>query len=322
MFRKKEYYYQNNNVWVGPVSYKGLKETVPNKDTLVWWEGLCPGKYEKPDLCIHEKIPFKRLQKRRKRRVFALPLMYVFTFLILSIVVLAFIPRENLKDLDAEVEADVLKGKLKFRFRTSYYDIRKISNNEVVEGQKGDYYLVDLSNNHYKDTAFFEEGEFVLNDLDENFSICLIRFIDSVYKIISLSRYDCQLYVKGSADVLGSKTFSKQMNAPYLTDENYKIISFYPKKENSYSLFSSELRTHKIMETYKNEDLPFLRSAFIKQKILAIDNTLLPPIILEGEVNKEEGAEYRNAIMILYVNWGDSKKKEKNWISSFLDKIF
>lgn len=336
----KIYKYQKGEAWSGhhelsEILYMGLPE-----DTLVWWEGLCPNN-EPAERCSH-CMTIKKIRSDRSIQAPAIPpqnqtapnpkpepdnkgpkikyLSWVFGVLALALVVFAVIAlypyifdnskgQEKKKEkIDQEIKIDIEKLTVELRStkETEYYEVKKIPNPEIIEDIKGDYFVVDLKIAQRNEKVLFSSGEYVIEDLNEEFVNALGKFMDEVYNKLDKG-VECRLYVKGSADIAGQETFKKSIDNRFGAEEGFTTIEYLKAIEGSKSLFSQTKQLQSIGSEYTNTDLPNLRGKFIQFKITQ-NYKNIRPTILQGSVEGTKPDEkLRNAYLFLYVNW--EKKK-------------
>jgi len=101
--------------------------------------------------------------------------------------------------------------KVPLNLRGSYYECKLIKNQEVVKGNSGNYFLVDLYQSNYEKVLHFPEGEFEISEF-EIYGEAIAEFGEEVVTLLSRSGYSSsfQVYVKGSADLLGNESFEKK----------------------------------------------------------------------------------------------------------------
>lgn len=218
-------------------------------------------------------------------------------------------PKRTITEVEVMGKYKALEIKLRTSITTDYhdyFDIYKVPENEIIEGQKGNYYIVDLKIPTTKDTVLFKSGQYTMGSFDKSLLVPLNKFVTEVYSYLDAGT-DCKLYIKGSADLLGNATFSDKLEGEYNGNEFHRI-PYLPSLGND--KFSRKQQVHSIGSIYNNADLPFLRSAFIKEKIIQNYEGMPKPLLLEGSVEKEVGESFRNALLILYVDF--TKKKFKD----------
>jgi hypothetical protein len=309
MLLGKKYHYFLDNKWYGPVSYFTLSGLKLDYDTLVWWPAACKSGHKSPIECDHHKTPLWIIKREHNNTFRNVCILILFLATELMILPYIFKSKGSVKHEKINTELnfsfDDLKIKLKTGMETDYVAIDRIPNHEIVKGRPGDYYLINIKNSRTSDKIYFQAGEFTIPDLDENFVTSLRKFMTDVYGKVN-NKVACQLYAKGSADHKGQETFKKYLDSYYGDTLNFKEIEYLPKIDRAETQFSPELTVQSIPTVFTNSDLPNLRGKFIQCKIARTYTDISPPIILEGSVNDKDGEAFRNAYLIMYVNWADT----------------
>lgn len=248
-------------------------------------------------------------KKWRKRtliyitRIVALVPVFFLTTLILPYIGTPDGAKKIVIDEQFKVDFKKLQIELRTKKTTEFYEIEKIPTDELVEDNEGSYYVVNLDDSRYKERVLFQEGEYVIQDLNMKLITPMNKFMNEVYYYLDAGT-ECQLFIKGSADIKGHETFKKQIDGDY----EFKKIKYYPKISNS--KYRPKYQVQRIGDFYTNSDLPNLRARFIQEKIGDNFSGISKPIILEGEVGNEESKYLRNAYLILFVNFENKKFKD------------
>lgn len=177
------------------------------------------------------------------------------------------------------------------------WETRLFPNSELIKGFKGRYYVIDLRDALTRKKVFFEAGEYIIDDFDKKFQKSLMDFGEDVIKLLENYNSGYKIFVKGSADISGNKSFFDYL------DENYKYdkIEYYSKFSGK-SRFVSDVKEQKIPNKFYNKHLPNLRAAFIKEKIEDVFFEFEEkPIVLDGRVTLRVEEQDRNATMILFI---------------------
>ncbi len=211
-------------------------------------------------------------------------------------------PKNEKKETEYTAEYKELKVKLRIKTETEFYEVQKIPNNEVIKGKRGTYYIVDLSNTLMNERVFFQPGEFIIQDLNDEFLTTLNHFMSEVYMVLGTNN-SLELFVKGSADISGNNTFHTSINSYFLDSLGFSTIEYLPKLSNQKSLFADTLLKMQVTQSYTNRELPNLRAKFLQIKLSETYSEIPTPRILEGSVDLREGGEFRNADMIMYIDW-------------------
>jgi hypothetical protein len=315
----KIYKYKLDNTWHGDFEWSDLLQLPDN--TLVWYVGLCPDNHP-PERCEHcltiGEIKKKRAPKSvsEPTKIVALTKLQLFVISLLLLAGVALYPyvctqkntqEKKIEIIDQTIKLDITKLRAELRTikTTEYYETQKISNPELIKDKKGDYFIIDLGKVYTKEKVLFKPGRYIIEDLDEAFLTAVNHFMKEVYTKIDKG-VECQLFVKGSADIAGNKRFQETLDATYGAKEGFARIEYLKSLEASQSLFSQETGTMNIGGIYTNKELPNLRGKFIQYKIMQNFKEVIPKI-LEGKVEGTVDEKLRNAYLLLYVNWQNKK---------------
>lgn len=250
-------------------------------------------------------------RKSKKMKPIALPIILILLIFTMYICVLnkaynnmtkGLYPKKSIVDTEFKIKFGKLETSLRTRLENNYYEINKIGN-EVIDNQKGSYYIVDLKLQNNSETFFFNKGEYIIREFDKKLYKPLNEFIDKVYSYLDAGA-ECNLYIKGSADNLSNSTLNESFVKEY-DDTNFRKIGYFPMI--SIDKYIRTIKFHSITGNYKNSDLPFLRSVFLREKIINTFKGIPKPDILEGFVEKKISDKERNVTLIMYVNF-DKKK--------------
>lgn len=209
--------------------------------------------------------------------------------------------RDDCRDkLNISPEAVKVKERFKQTVNTDYWKSQVFSKEELIQDYEGTYYIIDLKDVITNKTLLFQKGKYTINEWSKKFIESLNNFNDEVLKHIK-GEVPYQIFVKGSADILGNETFKGYFEPDY--KEGYRTIKYFGNYNQEKTKFISHYKTRNIPEPFTNEDLAFLRAQFIKKEFFERFDNLKEPIILDSEVVMDEGEEYRNATLLLYVKW-------------------
>ncbi len=184
-------------------------------------------------------------------------------------------------------------------------------NNELVKGKKGKYFDITINQIKDKQVILFKKGCYTISDDDAEYKKALNNFGKGVVSYFD-DKSDYEIFVKGSADILGDNTFHDTIIPAY----NYSKIEYFSgiSDKGERSLFSTEISTQAIPYIFNNSHLPNLRGKFIQEEFFeTYDRLYKKPIILEGSVTLKEAAEDRNVNLFLYIsdNFFDKNLKSK-----------
>ena len=219
------------------------------------------------------------------------------------------------KNINLSVQAKILEKRIKARgFNTVSFSIIALLDKELVKGKKGDYYKVDLNNSALKKKVLFPTGKYVIGKLDENLLIPMNSFTDSVYTILK-EGFDCDLFVRGNADVLGKHSFQDVFVKGYGKKEGFSKFQVYPIEDEFYGRIST-YRT--IKEPFNNNDLPDLRGRFLQSIFEDHFQDLTTPSILEGKVTNSVSRLDRSGYLLMYVDWDSNNF---SWFPKWIHQI-
>lgn len=189
-------------------------------------------------------------------------------------------------------------AKLKEKLRTSYegdgFSIKPLLESELIKGRQCCYYELIV-----KGPALFPMGEYIIKDQDKEYSQPLTNFFDEVITVLRRSHIEHQLFIKGSADKTGDKTFSKDFVIERYTYREITYLPYDPKQQQ----FTPNSQSWQIPGAYANKDLPNLRARYT-QDSLKNSPRQLDSIILAGVVTpKLDEPKDRNIMILLYIQW-------------------
>jgi hypothetical protein len=196
-----------------------------------------------------------------------------------------------------------LRAELSVIINNENYIITPLSTDELVEGKKGAYYLVDLKSADTQKIWHFKLGEYTIKLFDREFAQSISVFKQNVLEQLGGSKTPYELFSRGSADRDLGDDFRTA-----LTEDYNKSITYLPRVDEEKYLSSPKV--HQPRSPATNKDLPFLRAAFMQRKLSTGEPRLKKPSILEGEVNEEQESEgLRNAMVFLFVDWEANANK-------------
>lgn len=186
-----------------------------------------------------------------------------------------------------------------FEVEREYWDAVFHPDDEVVEGYKGRYFQVKLKDAEKNVKLLFGPGEYYMDksDFRDNYGSTIGAFVkESLHALKKSDRDKILVFIQGSADIAGHKTFRGNLDKKYFYDE----VTVLPHDEDE-DHFSNTSADKEIPEKgFKNTDLPNLRGQYLKEMI-RIYSKKIDPILLEGKVKKENDEEERNAVIYLFI---------------------
>lgn len=178
---------------------------------------------------------------------------------------------------------------------TDYYSLKIIPTDELVRGHKGKYYAVALKDARRKQRLYFPSGRYVIRKFDNRFKASFSAFARDVLAKFG-GGLDYNFYVRGSASAVPMRRSLKLA-------KDFKIhgIDFLPKAAEG--VYDGNRRSSlDIPPRYGNEELPYLRAAFLKRAV----EQFVPfaqPTILESEVSQSRSRKQQFAEFLLFVEW-------------------
>ncbi len=185
-----------------------------------------------------------------------------------------------------------LRDKLAAQLTTPNYDVNVYPNKELVQGQRGRYYAVDLKNAKSGIRYYFESGKYTIDRSIPEFRESLNAFIKDVLTKLD-GNVNYQLLVRGRAD---AAPWQGKFDPAHV----YQQIKYM--RSAGDDRYLSDMGEDHLTGALRNENLPNLRAAFLAE-LIADNFSVKPPMILEGGVSPKTGDKDRNAEMFLYVDW-------------------
>lgn len=210
------------------------------------------------------------------------------------------------KPIKTEIEITIgkIKGKLRTEFSTDHFTTYKFPEKRKIENRIGDYYRVDLKFADQKEHFQFPTGKYFMDTDQEQLRESITNFRKEVYDAID-SNYEIELFIKGTADILGDQSFAGYFQDPY-NELEFGKSTYLPYNESK-GVYEGSLIETTIEEPFYNRDLPQLRAKFLHKLIIEGNSDWITPKILEGDIKLYESERERNAYLILFVNWDNRK---------------
>jgi len=178
---------------------------------------------------------------------------------------------------------------------TDFYDLRLIPTDELIKDQKGSYYALYLKDARRRRRFQYPGGRYVLKRVDTRFRASLTQFVrDVLAKVHGGVEY--KLYVRGSASSKPMRRKRKQARS-----YPFETITYHPQVgEDLYD--ANQEREVSIEKRYGNEELPYLRAAFMKQ---VVQNyfPLTELAMLESTVAETKSKSAQFAEVIMFIDW-------------------
>lgn len=205
--------------------------------------------------------------------------------------------KELQKTAELKVKAGIFVAELKAGMTTKDYSVTPIASNELVQGKKGKYFIVNLLDAETTQPIYFPNGKYVLNELESRFAYSLNKFNAAVLKKVEI--LGARVFVQGKADSLAAQ-FKSSFTDFECNGESSNMISFHPSVGGSKYKFSERFRSRNVGPMFGNDDLPFLRARFLQCRLQTIYQASSIEVI-EGEVDPLENKQSRSGTFILYV---------------------
>lgn len=186
-----------------------------------------------------------------------------------------------------------------FEIKRPYWDAVFHPDDEVVEGMKGRYFEVRLKDAEKNVKLLFGPGKYFMekSDFRNTYGSTIGSFVsEALHHMKKADQGKVKLFIQGSADIAGHKTFRGKLDDKYLYEE-VAVLSQNADKET----FSNIAIEKTIPKTnFDNTHLPDLRGNYLKEMI-GIYSKKMNPILLEGAVKEVEAKGERNAIIYLFI---------------------
>ena len=188
-----------------------------------------------------------------------------------------------------------LRDQMAAQMQTDHFDVSTYPDNELIRGQKGRYYVIDLKDASANGVRFqFEPGKYVISARQKRFRKALNELAQKILQQVD-GKVEYRILVRGSADA--SPTFRGRFEP----DHEYTNIRYM--RNLGRERYVNEFGTMQIDgPTFKNSDLPNLRAAFLQDTVVKV-YPLNKPVILEGSVTSRVDQSDRNVELMLYINW-------------------
>ena len=173
--------------------------------------------------------------------------------------------------------------------------MRIIPTTELVKGKSGSYYAVVLKDARRKRRFQFPSGRYVIRRFKTRFRASLAAFTRDVLAPLQ-SGVEYDLFVRGSASARPMRKSKRQLKRM-----TFDEISYLPEVDDIY--YDANDRKSRILpEKYGNEDLPYLRAAFMQQ-IVGETIKFAKPKILQSTVSTSKARSKQYAEILLFVSW-------------------
>lgn len=185
-----------------------------------------------------------------------------------------------------------------FEVERPYWDAVFHPDDEVVEGQKGRYFEVRLKDADKNIKLLFGAGEYCLNksDFRKKYGSTIGAFVtEALHGLKKNDQQKVKLFIQGSADIAGHKTFSGKLNEQFY----YETISILPQKADPERFSNATIEKNIPAKNFRNDDLPDLRAQYLKEMISAYSKKF-DPVVLQGTVKDFKDVGERNVVIYLF----------------------
>jgi len=209
-------------------------------------------------------------------------------------------------------------------FRGDNYSLHSLNNSEIVKGNNGYYFYVDIrQSNDFQETGklnsslpfalFWQAIDFSQIDTSKKKIILfdigkfeipftqvekgLTEFSTLVTKELENKNISYNIYIKGKADILSFEGYQNR----YGNSEQLCYLPFNSRLNS----FENNPKCESFKEQITNNDLPNLRAFFLREKFRNIYSNkrfkFKDPILLEGKVENVISTDERNGTIILFI---------------------
>lgn len=195
----------------------------------------------------------------------------------------------------------LLRRDLQVPIKGNGYTIEPAPVGDLFEGQEGSYYTIDLRSAADQKAWGFKLGEYTLDTFDRDFSRSISTLVRDIIKPLE-GKASYRLFVRGSAD----RDLDNDFHGKLVDGYNYSSVQYFP--AIGPDQYRNAVHTRQIPRQFTNNDLPFLRAAFMQEKLSLQAYGLKAPDILEGVVVLKEDEASRNATVFLFIDWPKADK--------------
>ncbi|RME05411.1 MAG: hypothetical protein D6816_08935 [Bacteroidetes bacterium] len=206
------------------------------------------------------------------------------------------------KEYGEDVELDPVEPEEwaeSFAVERPYWEAVFHPDDEVVEGQKGRYFEVELKDANKNVKLLFGPGEYSMSKTEfrKRYGKTVGTFVTEALNAMKKADQEkVKIYIQGSADIVGQNTFSGNLNEQF----HYDQIEVLPQKENLERFANTPVAKEIPEKNFRNEHLPDLRAQYLREMIRAYSKKF-DPIVLEGTVKDFKDEKERNAIIYLFI---------------------
>lgn len=189
----------------------------------------------------------------------------------------------------------LLRDRMKEGVETGNFDLKLLENNEMIKDRKGSYYLVNLKDAKKRQRILFNNGTYIVSRANTRMRRSLTSFVREVLAVIH-GNVPYEIMVRGSASSTKMRR-RKRLKKGYVYNEVE-----YLKQVGDGQYNQDALDIREIGKRFGNDDLPFLRAAYL-QDIVYRFFPVQRPLVLESQVDEDKQAQARSAELLLFVDW-------------------
>jgi hypothetical protein len=178
-------------------------------------------------------------------------------------------------------------------YKTREFWITREPGHDVVYGDSGTFYLIDLRDRQADASIYFDPGKYNKDRLSQAYREALDSLKAKVLHPLDSLTVPYRLYVVGTADTLDAEDPLLGAVLGDLPDR----ITFLEKNPGRPGQWLLDARDAPTPREYDNDDLPNLRGAFLQQLVKGMNCDVT---LLEGSVIESNNPMDRRALLYLY----------------------
>jgi hypothetical protein len=195
--------------------------------------------------------------------------------------------------VDATETLSALKKALDGRMSTPNYRVELLAERELLNGQPGRYYSIELRQPKTGNRIAFESARYTLQgNAREEFNGAFQGFEADVLRQLE-GHVTFDLFVRGTAD---QQSYTGAMEKGF----EYSKAAYLPNTGRGQYLMAPAIIG--LNSTVKNSDLPYLRGEFLRSVVAQLYPTKTV-MALEGPMLKKVTSAARNTEIVLFVSW-------------------
>ncbi|MDB4948403.1 MAG: hypothetical protein JWM27_1052 [Gemmatimonadetes bacterium] len=176
------------------------------------------------------------------------------------------------------------------------YVVKRHFRQNLVEGQCGDWYTIDIRTADRKRSLLFDSGKWQQRESEARFK----EVIEQIRSDLRLSKATFALYVRGNADLAGDRlTYIDSIRSG-----ESRWANFLPPTQRDSNIYQNHFTRVQIPSAFANRDLPNLRGMYFSHRLAdaGIQNA-----VLDGTVSDVIDKKDRNVEIFLFLPCGGSK---------------